>query len=844
MKSYCLYIILLIIVYPSNLMSQGLGFDRMGYIKGDTTSSLTIFEYSHPVCNTRLVIDFELAFDQVIHSGYILKISDKKDGDFVPISLVTSCLYDKGVSFVLNKEPVACLTSDTIPNERLGVNHWIKVRLELNLHKDSLKFNIGEDSFSFSDVGLCPKLNPDLRFGTSTFSEELPQFQIRNLRVACDDMQYDFPLDETSGSAVHTSKGEVVGKAIRPLWLIKNSYDWRKLYSHKASQIAYVNYYRNQFIFCHGDSVFKVNLRTLTTERYSMNNPCNIVPVLGVSVMAQQSAKLYAYELERYSGAKSAVAVFDLETQKWNNLNNQGISHQIHHHGCTFDESRGKFYIFGGFGSQSYFNKLYEIDITTGELRHIKLSGDVITPRFFTSMCTWKDGTVLIYGGTGNRDGAQSLGKVYYNDLYEVNTTTGVVKMLWDVSPTYSNQRLSPLRSMIVSDDSVSLYTMCYPVHEPESHLVLYEIDVKNGRMTERSSAIPMESKSILSNANLYYNRSNKTFYCYTQEYTPHGGLNSLTTIYTLNTPLISKELLSKYDNEKEGMPMYVLLLILAGVIGLLIGAVVVKRKKRAAGYLDDINRACATNLSCIKNSIYLFGVFSVFDRRGKDISYMFSSKLRQVFTYLLLCSIKNRDGVASQQLQSVLWPDKSHKSAKNLKGVFISKLRSVLEELDGIGITYDGNNYHIDMTDAVWCDYKTYFEGRQSHDADANALVNTLGRGKFLLSIDDDVFDDFRSDFEHDAIEFLLNTIEISFAQKRYSEVISECKVLLSIESTNEYGLWYQVNSYKITHNMDSAKQSYAVYTDEYIRLFGENPSLQYADLLSHSVNWIIERK
>ena len=38
-------------------------------------------------------------------------------------------------------------------------------------------------------------------------------------------------------------------------------------------------------------------------------------------------------------------------------------------------------------------------------------------------------------------------------------------------------------------------------------------------------------------------------------------------------------------------------------------------------------------------NAIFLFGQFTVLDRCGRDITYMFSSRLKQVFVYLLINS-------------------------------------------------------------------------------------------------------------------------------------------------------------------------------------------------------------
>lgn len=62
-------------------------------------------------------------------------------------------------------------------------------------------------------------------------------------------------------------------------------------------------------------------------------------------------------------------------------------------------------------------------------------------------------------------------------------------------------------------------------------------------------------------------------------------------------------------------------------------------------------------------NSVYLFGEFMVRDRQNKDITYMFSTKLKQVFLSILQYSPKG--GISSQRLSELFWPGKSEDKVK-----------------------------------------------------------------------------------------------------------------------------------------------------------------------------------
>lgn len=132
------------------------------------------------------------------------------------------------------------------------------------------------------------------------------------------------------------------------------------------------------------------------------------------------------------------------------------------------------------------------------------MKGDFISPRFFSSMGALNSEEVLLFGGTGNKSGDQSLGKQYYYDLYRINLKTLTVKKIRDFS--YEGINVVPVRNLILSDDQKAFYTLCYPMQKAYSRLQLYKFSLEDGTFEALGDTIPMESQNILSNANLYYN--------------------------------------------------------------------------------------------------------------------------------------------------------------------------------------------------------------------------------------------------------------------------------------------------------------------------------------------------
>src|SRR3569833_2345558 len=68
-------------------------------------------------------------------------------------------------------------------------------------------------------------------------------------------------------------------------------------------------------------------------------------------------------------------------------------------------------------------------------------------------------------------------------------------------------------------------------------------------------------------------------------------------------------------------------------------------------------------------NAVCLLGEFTVYDKHSRDITHLFSPKIKQLFQLIMLKSREN-GGVTSKKISSLLWPDKDPARTKNIKGV------------------------------------------------------------------------------------------------------------------------------------------------------------------------------
>lgn len=768
MKFFKLKKIILGIVLPlfwGTIYAQGLEFNIYESNKFPKTS-FSIYDICEKIdCKNIFSLSYDLAIHDYTSFGYILRIykSDK-----TPVySFVFS--YDNEIRSYLkfNIETKQSLVVDTLDNHLLGRKRWMPIKMKFFLDGDSALISIDQCLYKIKNIGLSSGNITGLLFGSSKFGEEVPSFAIRNLVISGNSDSLHIPLNENNGEIIHDSEGNNIGNVTNPIWLINQSYFWKLLYTYKSSKTSGYGYdsKNNQFIIFNRDSFLIFNPYLCKEEKYNINNfPMSLH--LGTNFFNVKDSSLYIYEVANDIQG-TTICSLSLLTGCCKSISNKHLSLQRHHHSTYFDDYEQKYYIFGGFGNRKYTNSFSIYDLSLDTWSEIPLKGGFVTPRFFSSLGKISSKSLLLFGGVGNDCGDQSVGRQFYYDLYKVNLKDSTIKLIGE----YDTDKISnvPVRNLLVLEDTTCFYTLCYPLQVPHSYLQLYKYSLNNDKYEVLGDSIPMESMSILSNANLFYNDITHEFYCCTQEFDREGGDSSVIKIYTLTAPAVSKKALCYY----ESLGNYNVKIIVAGVILFFILIYIywrIKRKKRiTSNMVESIEKKQVINsiLPC-KNAIYLLGNFQVFDKKGKDITYLFSSKIKQLFLLILVNTITGKL-VTSSYIYGILWPEKDYSCAKNIKGVTLNKLRKILNEIDGIELCYDNNQYYLKMPEIVFCDYRELvflLKNRSSevlntwNDRNIEYFIKLMSRGKFLQS-EEAIFDALKSEFENDIYNVVILVLE-----------------------------------------------------------------------------------
>ena len=830
--------------------SQGLLFQANDKEIKERTS-LQIFQEGEIPCFTKnFQLSFELSIRDFDTFGYVFLL--KEDQGKTKYSFTYTYLDGENSTFKFNTDGKENHYSLNLRNDALAYQ-WIPVSFAFDLQQDVLTIRIGDNEKKITSLGLKDTFCPHLFFGRYDYILDMPTFAIRNLKLEGDrSHSYTFPLNENEGEEVHTSTGKVLGTVVNPVWLINGSYHWEKLFEYSFQTPSGITFEPDsqRLIIFSQDSLLTYNLLKRQPQKYSYSNKLPVKLQLATHFMNTTDGKLYVYELNNLPLGDATVAALDLNNQEWKQTGVAALPVQLHHHDGFWDETTGKYLVFGGFGNKRFNNTFLEYDIEGDRWDTLSYSGDRIIPRYFSGMAVNKNREhIYVFGGMGNESGEQSVGRNYLHDLYLLDRKQQSVRRLWQNA---SGHRLVVARDMILTPDEKYIYALCYPEYLSDTYLQLYRLTVDDGTMKALGDSIPMRSEEIMTNANLYYNSLTHEYYCTTTEFDKKG--HTVIRTYVLSAPPVSLDEIRSYGSRSSLEIRWLWIMAGIGVL-LLAGGVLFVRKKRGkqrnavlesssvlmsppVGREPDKSVQGKETLakedfesSLVRpNAVYLFGPFTVIDRNGRDITHLFSSRLRQVFIYILLHSTHN--GVLSASLNEVFWPDKPDDKVKNLKGVTINQIRKNLAELDGVDLVHDKGYFRLVFTDC-YCDYFRFRTLKNAEEVE-NELGILLMRGKFLDGMDAGMMDHFKQKVEEFLSSFLPLEIERLYQQHKYDAVIRFCNVLFRVDPVNELALAYGMHALNHTGSSQEAILQYSLFVREYRQMMNEEYSTSYAELMS----------
>ncbi|MGN6396788.1 MAG: Kelch repeat-containing protein [Mucilaginibacter sp.] len=816
---------------------QGLQFNSNDSLLSRRTSYL-VFKKDPPKFNGKLDINFDLSLWDIEHLGYILNITDTKNNSYSlsSIHLNNAQFLNFNIDSKSNKLQIP------LPLGQLKRHIWMPVKIHLDLNANTVGIHINGKWYSAGGFSFDGAIRPRIYFGKNEHYSDVPKMAIRNLTVTDGDKSYTFPLNEWSGKDVFSGDGDVLGTVDNPVWLINESYFWAPRFTRGFAQVAGINFDEaaQRLVIFKSDSLISYDVQRNSISSQAYQNKCPVPLHLGKSIINTRENKLYAYETlkapKQLQPAQS-IATLDLNTLRWDVTGAATIAEQRHHHNIFYDNRQDKFYLFGGYGSFKYYNDFFEYNKQTDSWDKVPFSGDKIMPRFFSGFSQADaNNDVYIFGGYGNQSGNQVVGGQHFYDLYRVNLTTHTIKKCWEIKPPAVD--FVAANNLIISKDKQHFYAICYAHDKPKTSLSLYKFSIKDGSYEVVSGNIPAKGERIESDINLFYNPGQEVFYCTIQEFTSPDA--STIRVYSLASPPVRQQdyLASLKTTVSHGwasrlpVPLWLVILIIIGA-----GAVLVywKRKKKTTGVADsaglDISVPAVNKKDDEKraNAVYMLGDFAVYDKNSRDITYMFSPKIKQLFILLLLNSGEEH-GVVSKRIAATLWPEKEIGKTKNIKNVTINHLRGILADICGIELTFINDTYRFTFTEEFFCDYCTVSRAIANLNNHANGegknildWLDLIARGCLLQHVPEPWLDDTKQQYEESLMPLLLPEVKRMYEEGDYRKTMEIARVILNVDPFNDIAIKYKLKALRRTKGIEFAHKIYNDFAAEYEKSLGE---------------------
>lgn len=227
------------------------------------------------------------------------------------------------------------------------------------------------------------------------------------------------------------------------------------------------------------------------------------------------------------------------------------------------------------------------------------------------------------------------------------------------------------------------------------------------------------------------------------------------------------------------------------------------------------------------KNLIKLFGAFKVFNKDCIEITHEFTPKIKSLFLVILLHSTKSRNGITTEELTNIVWPEQTNKNAKNSRGVTIRKLRLILEQLNKVEILFNRDRWTVQLTDDAYCDY---FE---CIDLLGNPQFNSLDYYYKLFQIVEDGqivknesyewMDDIKGYVDYRVIDILLKYIGLLDHEKHAQLILQIIDRIHISDPVNEKAFELKVKILMAQDNDNYARYCHDTFSKNFEDFYGQ---------------------
>lgn len=709
---------------------------------------------------------------------------------------------------------------------------WVKVTLTIDTRSGTVTIDYAGEVMSVDSERARKMRSARMSFGNCFYEgftvNSVASISIRDICLLVDGTPMrKWPLMRHSESASYDEICSSPATAVNPIWLSDSMIALKPVFETTFphySDVAYDG--KDTFIMTKPDGSLLM-YDVMSDSLSCRSSKGGAIP----SNFPNQIKWCNDTTLLSYSIAQNLYGEWDFERCRWNNSIVADPSVVYWNVSCSWDPEGGRLYSFGGYGFY-HFSNILRVFSPDDPLRTVSVTLDRIAPRFFSSSAV-VDSCLFIFGGEGSVSGNQGITEDYYYDLYKVDLSTFEETELWSM-PDSPIGKFIPGENLVYDAANRCFYTTAIT----EKEFIIVQIGMDEASIVPMSLPAGVRIDAPVQYTNLYIDDKTQTLYAVFIQ--SSDDRNTKVNIMSMSYPPCPVEsiLIDEIpETEGDGLPLYMTVMICILCIAALSASAYFilsagrRRSGSPAGKTEV--RPVEEYYDFSRNSICFLGGFSARNRDGEDITAQFSPTLRKLLVALIFHTVRYEHGILGEKLNQLIWDYKPEGTASNNRNVYISRLRAVLDGIDGVSVNTKNKFLSISFSDEFVCDYKEVMRLGESPSADdVGRLLSLLFRGLLLPNMDEDWVEDFRSDFISLAVTFLSRQLK---SEKIPADIrLQVADTIMLYDSLDESVLRERCSIYRSQGNLGLAKEAYDAFCRDYKATIGDDYKISFKDIIS----------
>ena len=807
-------------------------------------------ENGHPISTKgdELTLSFDMLTRDENVFGTILRIITDK-GDNIDL------MYSVGTG---DKRFPILVTGDVVHpvHEEARRGEWLPVSLTLSPKNGSVHIAYDSTQINVNHLPLAGTKSVRIAFGYCPFDgyslADVASISIRDVKLFRDKEEIRYwKMGRHNQNVCYDERDYAPATGNNTLWIIDEYITWKKIFSQHFEAYPSIAFDPSVGTFYIAND--KRHLYVMHTHDHSVDT----ITVKGGEYVANYPNQLIyipqKHQLLSYNLDENLFSAFDPSTQRWKGTQAPMKEHDYWNNTLSYNPADSSLISFGGYGHYHYNNELL-ISYPYNNRAQYRINLSDIHPRYSSSSVI-VDSTLYIFGGRGCPSGRQELSPRNYYDLHSVNLLTRQVNKLWESPMPPPGGDFHPGDNMIYDEENECFYLFCN-----QQSGILLKIGLKAPEFEVMSLPIGIKGDSQFMYNNLYYSPQQKKFYASTHM----AGVNGDATIeiYELDFPPLAASTFLQPNKPYSGARgnsiwsswwFYALLVVLLSGGGIAYLYFIKRRIEKPVSENPVVEqpqkpkklrlKIASRNMpqplhhyDLTKGCVCFFGGFRVYSKDGQDLTPMFTPALKHLLILLILYTGKDSKGIIGHKLLSILWPDKTGKSAQNNRNVYISKLRSLLESVGDVKILNQNSFWSIHFENGAVCDYleSRYLFSNINDSQSLEKLLELLLRGAMLPNVETDWIDTFKTDFSNMTIDLLSQLLKEEELSDNLKLKIAD--TLFQHDFINEEALQAKCNILCQQGKKGLAKTVYENFCKEYQNLLGEEYPYPMKEIIQDS--------